>query len=280
VSITVARVLISGDRHELETEWNIRHPEHRLIAGAIELKLPSHQYDELRSWFRQFQSRVAIEWQEQLDLVYEDQDLERCRILTFWISGSAGPGDNTCSRAYLYTSICPHCGVEQFRNQIAPLVLDPGCVSNTDFSATDHHELICSERVKKTLSSIPLPALRFGSVSWSGNRAPNAPAMYQLCVDAQLGPLSGSIRIKREDRCEICAEYRNIGLDAPSYAGERELRFPAASYHGEAFARTMECFGDRRKFPLLIISNSLFQLLRNYQFTGWWAEPAHIESQD
>lgn len=249
-----------------------------MVAGAIELNVASPHYTELHSLYEKFESQHSMQWHETLDIQYEPRDLEQCRILTLWIIGSAGPGDNEYGRVYSSASKCLRCGVEQFRNQVAPLMLDPARVEDSDFSLTDHHEIICSERARNTLVSLALSGLRFGLLAWTSGRNPNAQVMYQLHVDTKLGPLSGSVPLKREHRCEVCGEYRNIGIAAPGHSGERELRFPASSYHGESLARTAECFGDRRKFPLLIVSQSLFNMFRKLEFTGWRAEPAHIES--
>jgi len=276
VSEQIARILISGNRQELQRQWNALRLKHIMIAGAIALRVPSNEYVQLRSMFDRSLLVNSMQWHETREVIYSMHELEQRAILTLWIIANAGSGGNTHGRVYAKEFICQKCGVEQLHDQIAPLILDPTQVEHADLATTDHHEIICSERLKNTLESLDQPGLRFSPVEWTSIRSPDAELMYQLHVNAQLGPLSASVPLKHEHQCEACGEYRNTGIDAPAHTGERELRFPASSYHKELLARTAERFGDKRKFPLLIMSQPLFRLLIDKGFGGWRAELAHI----
>jgi hypothetical protein len=277
VSKQIARILISGERQELQRHWNALHLKHIMIAGSIALRVPSNEYGQLRSIFDRSPMVDSMQWQETREVVYSMHELEQCAILTLWITANAGSGGNTHGRVYAKEFICQRCGVEQLHDQIAPLILDPDQVENADLATTDYHEVVCSERLKKRLESLGQPGPRLSPIKWSSIRSSDAELMYQLHIDARLGPLSASVPLRHEHQCEVCGEYRNTGIDAPAHTGEREARFPASSHRNELLAGTAERFGDKRKFRLLIMSQSLYRFLID-EFSGWRAEPAHIVS--
>lgn len=278
MSRRIARIHISGDRRPLQDAWNAMYPDRLMIAGAIAVDAGTSEYTELRRLYDLQSPLHPMEWNERVETVFSQTDLEDCEILTLWVSGSAGPGGNTYGRVYENIATCPRCGNETLGRQIAPLHLDGKTLEETDLGVTDYWELVCSERFRTTLTESGIAGVQFApALSIDGDGGDRH--IFQMSISARLGPLSRSVPLARENRCELCGEYRSIGLDAPGGDG-RLLRFPRSSYHGEAIAHTQERLGATRKFPLSVISQPLHRLLATHGLSGWQAEPAHLEDSD
>jgi hypothetical protein len=277
MSNRIARIYISGDRKSIQGVWNASHPENPILAGAIALDTGSPRYQELQSIYRRRSVEHEMTWNETQEGIYSQTDLSEFEILTLWITGSAGPGDNTYGRTYERIRKCTRCGSDTLGARVAALHLNFEEIDNTDLSLTDHWETVCSERFQAVLKERKIHGVFFEPIQPAKDTHSDR-QLYQLLIAARLGPLAPSTPIVREGRCELCGEYRNVGLEATESGEGRELRFPLSSYHGEAVAQTQEQFGDRRKFPLIVISQNFYQLLLNNRISGWHAEPAHLEN--
>jgi hypothetical protein len=232
-------------------------------------------YSQLRNLFARLKSQHAMEWVETLDIEYDAADLEGCEILSLWITHTVDGGGNTLGRVYADMNSCPKCGVERHGPQIAPLRLEPSTIHSVDLQVTEHHEILCSRSFRDLIETDHVGGIRFEPVVWQEPDGASGPTVFQLRIDAVLGPLALSTPLIREHACEVCGEYRNIGLDGPPE--RRLLRFPQSSLHGEALGRTLEMFGAECKFPRLVCSQAFYALLGQGRITGWIAEPALIE---
>ena len=275
----LARIYLSGDRSRLLDEWNAVHPENPIVAGAITMAAASPDYDELRSHYNRLSAGHRMTWDEKLDIVYTPDELAAYEILTMWITGQAGPGDNAYYLVYSEARRCPECGSESFREQRAPLHLDPKRVDEMDLAQSDHGEVVCSERFRDVLDEHRIDGVSYRPVVWA-IPAPGERRMHQLVVHPRLGPLAESFPLVKEHHCPVCGEYRNVGIDAPTFGPARQLRFPRSSYHGEAIALTREHLGGARKQHLIVISGTLYRVFRDRQVSGFWAEPARLEDHD
>lgn len=275
----LARIYLSGDRSRLLNEWNAVHPENPIVAGAITMAAGSPGYHELRSLYTRLSAAHRMTWDEKLDAVYSRDELAAYEILTMWITGQAGPGDNAYHRVYAEARRCPDCGTESFREQLAPLHLDPTRVDELDLAQSDHGELVCSDRFRDLLDEQRINRVSYRPVVWA-TPAPRERRMHQLVIGPRLGPLDESFPLTKGHPCPACGEYRNVGIAAPVFGPARQLRFPRSSYHGEAIALTEERVGDARKQHLIVISGALYLDLLDRQISGFWAEPAHLEDHD
>src|SRR6266849_293300 len=269
----LARIRISGDRRALQERWNSLYPHNPMIAGAVEVNSATPDYQELKKMYSDFSTLHPVTWDESSEVVYEEKDLEQFEILTLWVTGRAGSGGNTFGTVYEEIRKCPACGTENLGRQAGPFVLDPSEVDDSDLAVTDFGERICSGRFCRVLQSIPDAACR--PTVWKTNRVART-AMYQFDLTASVGPLASSFPLLHESLCEECGEYRNVGIDAPVFSELRQLRFPRSSYGQLPIALTQERFGGPRKFPLVVVSQSLYRRIRQEHISGFWFEPAHL----
>lgn len=272
---TLARILISGDSGPLQQQWNSSHPHNPMIAGAVCVDSGLPDYEELKQIYDRLSRFHPMVWDETSEPVYEEAELMRFEILTLWVTGEAGKGGNSNGPVYDEIRRCPSCKTVTVGRQLSPLLLDPEQVDESDFAVTDFGELVCSERFCRVFNreeAVCQP------VVWTPNRRAVHDRRYQLVVNAHLGPLAHSFPLVREGICEVCGEFRRVGIDAPRFSEHRQLRFPQSSYRRQLIALTQERLGGTHKFPLIVVHQRLYRILHQQQMSGFWFEPAHLET--
>jgi hypothetical protein len=285
---------------QLVTEWNLGHRASIDEMGLIVLDRQSTTYEELRRFFlaRVTDNNISpkwLHWSENVECVYSEAELTACGVLELWISGDAGLGGNTYAKVY-DVGTCQYCGLLTVHRQLRNLVTDLTKVRSDLASTQDYSETLVSERLHQAIEDASLTGAVFRPVEHARPSRPARRKYFQLTTPNVLEPLLAPRKVWTK-RCPGCGR----GTDAQEEGIERpdpwttidyqrnpgpwsELHFPRSSYQGWDLMCTAETYGGPISpsepsplFPRLLISQLLYQLLRQHKITGYWVHPARLD---
>lgn len=281
----------------LAEEWNANGRPKMMVPGAIVLDKDSSQYNALRALFLTKANNVGTElvgWNESVEAIYSEPELEQCEILALHINGEAGLGGNAYAEVYELET-CRSCGFVRIVNQLRDPVVDLRR-ARKDFADTQSFfEHLVSSRLKSMLEHERIAWVEFRPVSHAHPSRPVKWRYFQLLVYNVLSPLIAPKHTYASD-CEVCGREHDGAGNRPEKPDPwteiryflpgpwDEMHFPQSSYRGWDLMRTEDVFGggvrpsdSKPRFSLLLVSQRLFRLLRHHRITGFWVEPAHLD---
>jgi hypothetical protein len=280
----LARIQFRGEAKDFIHEWNA-HSTLKIEQRVIALYKDLPEYQRMHQMFLAFAQQHSVTWVEYVDVEYSDHELESFELLTLHIVGRAGVGNNEFATTYAVDSRCNTCGRVAYK-QVNNLVLnlleeepDPYEIGyfQHDICETDFHEVVASKKVKTLLEVNQISGVILRPVEHFKTGVAIPRPYYQLSVEPQIGTLTEPTRIQRMDLCPTCGQYKQVLFDALPGTKESEFYFRRSGYAGQTVLRTTDCFGRVPNFACkLVISQRFYRLLKQYEVTGFWVQPAHL----
>ncbi len=281
----IARIQFRGEDTDLAAYWNKVHPEMPIRYGIVVLPYASAIYDELRQTFTRFAAHTPVEWSERITVEYTPTEIRACEILELVIIGYAGDGGNTYAPVYREVVTCPSCKITEYQ-QVQDLFLNTSNFESIpdshqrrrcDWYETRFGEVVVSQRLHDLFKSKGIPGVVFRPIRDYAKRGGELSAVFQLVVEAEIGPFIEPTRLEREGYCAECNQYRSILRAELRGSKGSELYLPRSNFHGQPIMRTSERLGRR---PLasttLIVSQNLYRLMRVESLRGFRVQPAHL----
>lgn len=283
----------------LTEEWNANRSPKMTDPGQIVLDKDSAHYKALRRLFLAKAKGVdsdAVQWSEEPTAVYSPVDLERSEILTLHFDSEAvGLGGNAYAEVYALEG-CPSCGFVRITKQVRDPVVDLR-KARKDIAVTENlFETIVSARLKLLLETERVTGVEFRPVSHAHPSHTVKRRYFQLVVHNVLSPVLAP-KYTYANRCDVCGHEFNATSYRPetpdpwtkiNYFAEgpwNELHFLRSAYRGWDLMRTEAVYGGglrpsdaQPRFSELIVSQRLFRILRRHKVTGFWVDPAHLDT--
>lgn len=282
---------------EIAREWN-RDGRPRMAMGAIILEKSSPKYEALRNLFLGRVSGVEpglVKWDEVIEAAYSERELEQHEILTLHINGEGGLGGNAYADVYELDT-CPSCALIRIRSQVRDLVSNLSKARKDFVSTLNFQEVLISSRLRALLVDAQVSGVEFRPVHHAHPSRPVARQYFQLVVHNVLKPLAAPKHTSttRCDRCGYEHDGAGVAPEKPDPWTEihywlpgpwNEMHFPRSSYRNWDLMRTEVVFGGpsnradpKPHFSDLLVNQRLFRLLRRQKITGFWVQPAHLDS--
>lgn len=279
----LARIQFHGDDEAFLAAWNAR-SGHKIKTGVISLYRDDPDYHLMKDLFATYQKEHKMVWHESVDAMYTNQELDAFELLTLYILGQAGEGDNSLTEVYETRVTCSICGRVNYR-QIRDLVLDLSTKQEDlletgyfkhDLCETDFGEIIVSGKVYALLQEAKVPEIILRPVQLLKARKSKRQPYFQLIVEAEIAPFVEPSRVQRLSLCTGCGQYTQVLLGVyPGRVGS-EFYMPRRSYHGSWIARTEPLGRVPQMHSRIVINQTMYQLLKRNRITGFKVQPAHL----
>ena len=177
---------------------------------------------------------------------------------------------------------CPACRAEL--EQVRDLLVDTRLMGQRDLSLTYSFEVILSARLAQRLQEAGFTGFTLRPV-WDYRKPyQGEPKLYQLVVTNVLPPMaSPPTEFEQEQRCEVCGTQTQYLKHTHfwgriQYYEETHIYYPQEVLQCAAdFNATYERIGGLPDgHPLVIISQRVYQWLKEKGIKGWNAEPVYL----
>lgn len=208
---------------------------------------------------------------------YSDEELAQSEFLQLSIDSTFEPAGEETGTAYDYSEACETCGAS--RIQRSPLILDTRKIPRrAGFSQTIAYEIVVSGRVRDLMENHNLSGASLLPVVDSGSLTNTD--WSQLVIDARVD-VATPPAIFGVDPFDLGAQYRcpkgdTLGLNLLS-----ELYIHSKDEVHDVNS-TSQFIGYRQgllvPFPLIVISQRFYQLLKQHKIKGFHVEVVHCVS--
>jgi len=214
---------------------------------------------------------------------YSEKELESAELLLLKISRTFEPAGLECGTIYDNQNVCEICG--SGIRQISELILDLNTIpKNADIARTISNEIVISQEMAQILIDNNITGYKLGRVHHkvSPTKSTRNPkkTWHQLIVNSlvSISPMTKTGNgpfDKDEDNSYRCKNGHTIGLNILS-----ELSIYKGSWDGSDIVATKEMFGVNRgllrTYPLLLISQKLYRLMKKMECKGFTVEVVEL----
>jgi hypothetical protein len=246
----------------------------------VRVPVKSNVYEKIGEFYRLVESRdqksFFFGWQ--IQRIYSQKELESAELLLLKTTKTFEPAGLECGTIYNNQNICDICGTGI--QQMSELILDLNTVpKNVDIARTISDEIVLSQELAELLVDNKISGYELEPVHHKSAKYHRRP-WYQLLISSLVNinhATKTGIHPFDEDNDgkHRCKNGHTIGLNILS-----ELSINKATWDGSDIVATKELLGVNRgllrTYPLIVISQRLYRLMKQKKSKGFSTEIVHL----